>query len=120
MKRTLVVGDIHGGFKALLQVLERAKVTPEDRVIFLGDYVDGWSESSELIEFLIKFKKNNSNTIFLLGNHDDWCRNWLLFDLMPGVWTRQGGEATVASYLETGYTTDRKHIDFFRDLELFY
>ena len=27
MKRTLVVGDIHGGFRALEQVLERAAVT---------------------------------------------------------------------------------------------
>ena len=46
--RKLVVGDIHGGYKALLQILERANVTPEDRLIFLGDYVDGWSQSAEV------------------------------------------------------------------------
>jgi serine/threonine protein phosphatase 1 len=40
--RTLVIGDIHGGLRALHQI-KRAKVTKEDTLIFLGDYVDGWS-----------------------------------------------------------------------------
>jgi serine/threonine protein phosphatase 1 len=39
--RTLVIGDIHGGLRAL-QIMERAKVTKEDTLIFLGDYV--WLE----------------------------------------------------------------------------
>ena len=37
MSRTLVIGDIHGGLKAVIQVLERAKVSPNDTLIFLGD-----------------------------------------------------------------------------------
>lgn len=58
MKRTLAIGDIHGGFKALKQVFEKTKVTENDRLIFLGDYVDGWSESSQIIQFLIElFRK---------------------------------------------------------------
>lgn len=46
--RILVIGDIHGGLKAINQVFERAKVTTDDRLIFLGDYVDGWSESPQV------------------------------------------------------------------------
>lgn len=57
MKRTLAIGDIHGGFKALKQVLERANVTEKDTLIFLGDYVDGWSESSQIIQFLIELSE---------------------------------------------------------------
>jgi serine/threonine protein phosphatase 1 len=38
--RTLVIGDIHGGLRALHQIIER-HVTPQDTLIFLGDYVDG-------------------------------------------------------------------------------
>ena len=53
MSRKLVIGDIHGGLKALKQVLERANVTQNDTLIFLGDYVDGWSESPEVLDFLI-------------------------------------------------------------------
>jgi serine/threonine protein phosphatase 1 len=54
MNRTLVIGDIHGGLKALIQVLERAKVTSNDTLIFLGDYVDGWSDSPQVIDFLME------------------------------------------------------------------
>jgi len=43
--RTLVFGDIHGGFKALAQLFDKIDVKKEDHLIFLGDYVDGWSES---------------------------------------------------------------------------
>lgn len=64
MSRTLVVGDIHGGLKALKQALERANVTDKDKLIFLGDYVDGWSESSQVINALIELSQNKS--VYLL------------------------------------------------------
>jgi serine/threonine protein phosphatase 1 len=41
MNRTLVIGDIHGAYKALLQIMDRAKVDDDDQLIFLGDFVDG-------------------------------------------------------------------------------
>ena len=39
--RRLVVGDIHGGYKALMQVLERANFDQNDMLITLGDLCDG-------------------------------------------------------------------------------
>ncbi len=53
--RTLAIGDIHGGLKGLTQVIEIAKVTKEDTLIFVGDYVDGWSESAQVIQYLMFF-----------------------------------------------------------------
>ena len=53
MKRTLVIGDIHGGLRALKQIFEKASVTTKDTLIFLGDYVDGWSESPQVLDYLI-------------------------------------------------------------------
>lgn len=41
MKRTFVIGDIHGGLKALLQVLNKLEVTAKDTLIFVEDYADG-------------------------------------------------------------------------------
>ncbi len=32
--RTLAIGDIHGGLKALVQILDRAQVTENDTLIF--------------------------------------------------------------------------------------
>ena len=69
MKRTLVIGDIHGGLKAVHQVFEKANVTHADKLICLGDYVDGWSESAQTIDHVIGLSKQQS-CIFIKGNHD--------------------------------------------------
>ena len=46
--KTFVVGDIHGGYKSLMQVLGRAKFDYEkDTLICLGDVADGWPEVDE-------------------------------------------------------------------------
>ena len=55
MHNTYVIGDIHGGLRALKQVLALVPRTSEDLFVFLGDYVDGWSEASETVSFLIDF-----------------------------------------------------------------
>ena len=67
--RTLVIGDIHGGLKGLIQIIKRAKVSSDDALIFLGDYVDGWSESAQVIQYLIDLSKTNK-CVFIKGNHD--------------------------------------------------
>src|SRR5690554_7165762 len=74
--RTLVIGDIHGGLLALKELLEKASVTCEDRLIFLGDYVDGWSQSAETISFLIELQ-DKMNCVFIRGNHDELLYNYL-------------------------------------------
>ncbi|TMM55744.1 serine/threonine protein phosphatase [Maribacter algarum] len=119
MKRRLVIGDIHGGLKALTQVLERAKVTPEDTLIFLGDYVDGWSESAQTIEYLIELS-GKQNCVFILGNHDLWCKLWLEKGATNPIWLAHGGQGTIDSYIKTGYITQESHRNFFSGLKNYY
>ena len=76
MRKVWVIGDIHGGLKALKQVLERADIQKGDQLIFLGDYVDGWSESGNVIDFLLELE-NTYPCVFLRGNHDDMCIDYL-------------------------------------------
>ena len=115
-KRTLVFGDIHGGLRALQQLFERAKITTEDRLIFLGDYVDGWSEAAATIQFLIEIEEKQE-CIFIRGNHDLWCGRWLELGASNPVWEEHGGKSTKASYLETGYIINEEHKLFFQDLK---
>lgn len=114
--RTLVIGDIHGGLRALHQVLERAKVTKEDSLIFLGDYVDGWSESAQVIDFLIHLQ-NRQNCIFIKGNHDVWCHEWLLESPMNEIWLRNGGKETLDSYETYSAEVKERHLTFFQNLK---
>jgi len=117
--RTLVIGDIHSGLKALQQVLQKAEVTTKDRLIFLGDYVDGWSEAVETVEFLIHLDKTHT-CIFLRGNHDELCLDWLLKKEHNAVWLQHGGTATSNSYAKVSEEIIEKHIQFYEDLKNYY
>nr|WP_314494566.1 metallophosphoesterase family protein [uncultured Chryseobacterium sp.] len=119
MKRTLAIGDIHGGFKALIQVLERAGVTEKDKLIFMGDYVDGWSESSRIIQFLIELSEKQE-CIFIKGNHDAWTQDWLSFGNAPNVWLQNGGKSTVESYSDYSSESLEDHLNFFENMENYY
>ena len=74
--RTLVVGDIHGGLRGLIQVLEKVVPSADDRFVFIGDYVDGWSENAETVSFLLNFS-NTHNCVFIRGNHDELVYDFL-------------------------------------------
>lgn len=119
MKRKLVIGDIHGGFKALIQVLERAKVTADDQLIFLGDYVDGWSESSQIIKFLMELSKTQ-DCIFIKGNHDAWCEDWFLSGEKADSWLFNGGGKTIESYETYSLEDLEKHLEFVQRMRNYY
>ncbi|HMK06669.1 MAG TPA: metallophosphoesterase [Flavobacterium sp.] len=117
--RTLVIGDIHGGLRALQQVFERATVTVEDHLIFLGDYVDGWSQSPEVLDFLINLNTTH-HCIFIRGNHDDLLSDWLNNTKDNLLWYNHGGESTVLAYQNVSAETKNKHVAFLQSLQNYY
>ncbi|WP_340066344.1 metallophosphoesterase family protein [Ascidiimonas aurantiaca] len=118
-KRKLVIGDIHGGFKALQQVLERAKVSPDDLLIFLGDYVDGWSESPQVLSFLMDLNTRQP-CIFLKGNHDALCYEWLTRGESNTKWLIHGGQSTIDAYQDIPEAERQHHINFLNTLKNYY
>src|SRR3989338_8225930 len=94
MKR-FVIGDIHGGHKALVQCLKRSKFDLEkDLLISLGDLCDGWPEVNKVVDELLRIK----NLKLILGNHDEWTWRWMKDGWMEEIWTSQGGLATMESH----------------------
>src|SRR5688572_1825197 len=105
MVNTYVMGDIHGAFRAFKQCLERAEFNYEsDKLICLGDVADGWPDTKQCIDELLKIK----NLIYILGNHDLWVLQWMKTRVAENVWVTQGGSATIASYSEI----PQSHIEF--------
>lgn len=95
MGRTFVIGDIHGAHRALLQCLERASFNNEtDSLISLGDVADGWPETRQCIDELLKIR----NLTYVFGNHDFWTLEWMETGVIESVWFDQGGKATIESY----------------------
>lgn len=114
MKR-FAIGDIHGGYRAMLQVFDRSGIDySEALLICLGDVADGRSQVVECFEELFKFK----NLVYVLGNHDSWLLNFLKTGASPYIWTSQGGKASIASYLSIEQPKReklmRKHLTFLK------
>ena len=109
--RTLVIGDIHGGLRALMQVLARAAVTSADLLVFLGDYVDGWSESPAVLDFLMQIKQQQ-RCIFLRGNHDMLLLDWLRTGSENPNWLKHGGRSTLLAYRGLPETVRNRHATF--------
>lgn len=117
--RTFVIGDIHGANRALLQVLQRAEVDQADTLIFLGDYVDGWSESPEVINTLIQLSQTNTCK-FIKGNHDALFLEWLHNHKFNKAWLDHGGQATIEAYEKVDRTILKLHINFLENLEYYH
>jgi serine/threonine protein phosphatase 1 len=101
--------------RALHQVLERANVTTKDTLIFLGDYVDGWSESPQVLDYLIALGQKQS-CVFIRGNHDELALHWLQNHHNNPLWYEHGGEATVLAYANVDEATKQNHINFLLNL----
>jgi serine/threonine protein phosphatase 1 len=115
--RTLVIGDIHGNNKGLLQCLERCGFdNSQDKLIQLGDVADGWSEVSECVDTLLGIR----DLVAIRGNHDVWVYDWINFGRTPILWTEQGGKATLESYVRTSMFLDEHHKRFWAEQQDWY
>jgi serine/threonine protein phosphatase 1 len=58
--------------------------------------------------------------VFIKGNHDVWCEEWLDSGLENEVWLQHGGKETIESY--NGFTKSQKnlHLDFFEAMPLYH
>ena len=103
--RRFVLGDVHGRFEALVEVLKASGFDyAVDQLILLGDLVDGGYNTYEVVEELLKIK----NVVFVLGNHDEFFLNHIRSGFQGEIWLSQGGLNTVRSY--NGLVTSEEHI----------
>jgi len=95
--RTLAIGDIHGVSSALDTVLAAAKLKPDDRLIFLGDYVDRGPDSKGVIDRLLALRKTHA-VVCLRGNHELMMVRARDDKSERRMWFSVGGAQTLASY----------------------
>lgn len=66
MRRTIVIGDIHGCFDELEMLLRKMDVLTEDRVVAVGDLTVKGPKSRQVVELFSRDSRFSS----VVGNHD--------------------------------------------------
>lgn len=113
--KTFVIGDIHGCLQQLKDAISKANITREDKLVFLGDYVDRGPDSYGVIEYCLILSKTHE-CVFLNGNHDDYWKNSLLNgNISNGLMWKQGAQKTFESYFIQGIDP-MIHLEFFEKL----
>lgn len=104
------------------QVLERANFDFEnDQLISVGDVCDGWPETAETIEILLRIR----NLVYCRGNHDDWVIRFLpdnpdkILTTDYRAWEVHGGLATQESYKKNAELKE-KHIEWLKKSVVYY
>lgn len=95
--RTIAISDIHGCYNELKRLLLDLEYDKEnDKLIFLGDYIDRGKDSRLVISLIRRLQENNKNVVALMGNHEN-----MLLEYYKGIdycWSFNGSEETIKSY----------------------
>lgn len=114
--RKFVIGDIHSHYDEMMELFEIVQFDfDNDLLISLGDLVDRGPKPIEVVEKLSTVK----NLIHILGNHDEWCYQYLLNNTAPDEWILQGGKSTLDAYKKHPKYKE-KHLAFFKKAKLYY
>jgi serine/threonine protein phosphatase 1 len=125
VKRIFAIGDIHGCYDPLVLLLGRIPIDwSQDRLVFMGDYIDRGPQSFEVVQHLIELQERRADTVFLKGNHEQ-----MLADYLSGrdrlTYLYNGGQQTLDSYLRHAsapgrYPIPDAHLRFFESLQLMF
>lgn len=98
------VGDIHGELQLLDRLHAMIAADAGTRragrrvVIYVGDYIDRGPDSAGVIDRLTGDPLPGFETVFLMGNHEEFLLHFLeIADTMAG-WFHNGGLRTLESY----------------------
>ena len=126
MESILAIGDLHGHFDLLRQVIKN--ILPglnNTRLIFLGDYIDCGPDSKQLVETLMLLQKQRPDAVLLMGNHEKTLLNLLKQpdSECSDDFIYNGGQTTLDSYgvkLSQIRKIPAHHQEFFRSLPVFW
>ena len=105
------------------------KVTKDDELFFLGDYIDRGPASKDVIDYLMDLQEKGWNIHCLKGNHEDYCvKAWeedQKFHLFkPGIqkaWEAVGAKETFSSFgVKRPREIPKKYIDWMKNLDYYY
>jgi serine/threonine protein phosphatase 1 len=99
-----VIGDIHGEFYKLRDLVNKILLNGCKKIIFVGDYIGKGLYSQEVIDYLINLS-SKIDCVFLKGNHEVMLLRALVKDKEAQKFLEKYGDnETFHSYLKDNYT----------------
>jgi serine/threonine protein phosphatase 1 len=118
--RCLIIGDIHGCSATFKELLNKAGLTTDDKLILLGDYIDRGHDSSGVIDFIIELQSKGYDIVPLRGNHEENLLN-ALEEYPPEVFKHFVDKINKSSdLLDSEGRLQDKYLNFIKDLPYFY
>jgi serine/threonine protein phosphatase 1 len=121
-ERLFAIGDIHGCIDQLRELVESViGIRKQDRIVFLGDYIDRGNKSREVVDYIMNLQHNGYAVIPLIGNHE-----WMLLEAYEEDnrlinWIFNGGSSILDSFgIKALKELSREYIDFFNSLRYYY
>jgi len=120
-ERLFAIGDIHGCFDPLKEMVEaEIKIRKSDKLILLGDYIDRGYQSKEVIDFILNLQDKGFNIVTLIGNHESMLLDALENEHYLSNWILNGAAETLFSFgINSLKELQQEYIGFFKSL-LFY
>jgi serine/threonine protein phosphatase 1 len=125
MPLTYAVGDVHGSLDMLEALIEACRQHADGRAlqfVFLGDYIDRGPDSAGVVRFMMRLHDELQHRLIALrGNHEAFVLGLLDGTVPLGIWLRNGGVETLASYgVREVSELPHADLDWIRSLRLSY
>ena len=124
-----IIPDVHGCAKTLKSLVESfLKISKDDELFFLGDYIDRGPSGKEVIDYLMDLQSQGYRLHCLKGNHEDYCvqaweedHQWhLIKPEVQRLWERVGAKETFKSFgVKRPREIPQVYIDWMRGLEYY-
>ena len=120
--RLFAIGDIHGCFDSLKELVEnKIQFQKGDKLILLGDYIDRGDKSKEVVDFIIMLLENGYDVIPLMGNHEAMLLDAFEDKGNISKWIQNGGNETLNSFkINSLGEIESRYIEFFKGLRYYH
>lgn len=85
-----VTSDIHGDYIHFFKMMEKIRLSSEDRLYILGDAVDKGKENLRVLRYIY----DSENICLIKGNHEYLCERYLTGTISGNVWDACEGRNT--------------------------
>lgn len=120
--RLLAIGDSHGCYESLHKLInEIIMLTAQDKLILLGDYIDGGPDSKAVLDMIMDMQRSGYDITPLMGNHEHMMLNAQNSPLYNLNWMQNGGDETLRSFnVSSVVEVEDKYLDFISQMPYYH